>query len=293
MKKWRLFLLILAISGLVIGVALILIGTFKKKTAGLFIETTPTALVFINGEQVGRTPYEATLDPGEVTVKLVPESLEVPLAPFETKISLTSGIKTVIRREFGDSDELSSGEVISFEKTGGKEAGLAVVSIPDAAQISIDGNVRGFAPYKTTSLSVGEHQVSVSAPGYKERNVSIRTVEGYKLTVVIKLAPSSEPAPVEGGAEEEEKRTEVEILSTPTGFLRVRSEPSTLGEEIGRVEPGQRYLYLEEDEETGWFKIEYEEGKEGWVSNQYAKKVENSSEVVSPSPTPSPTPSAE
>ena len=76
----------------------------------------------------------------------------------------------------------------------------------------------------------------------------------------------------------------VEILETSTGFLRVRREPSTLGEEIGRVEPGEKYPLIQTDEKTGWFEIEYEEGKEGWISNQYARKIEGGSKLT---PTPS------
>jgi N-acetylmuramoyl-L-alanine amidase len=100
------------------------------------------------------------------------------------------------------------------------------------------------------------------------------------------LAPNGEEILEEEEEIGEPKQVEVEILSTSTGFLRVRSEPSILGEEIGRVEPGERYPYLDEDEDTGWLKIEYEEGKEGWVSGQYAKKIEESKEEPSPSPSP-------
>lgn len=64
----------------------------------------------------------------------------------------------------------------------------------------------------------------------------------------------------------------VEILDTPVGFLRVRSEPSTSAEEVGRVNPGEFYALL--DEESSWYKIEYQDNKEGWVSGQYAEKSE-------------------
>ena len=83
---------------------------------------------------------------------------------------------------------------------------------------------------------------------------------------------------------EEEKTTMVEILSTPTGFLRVRAEPSTAATEVSQVKPGERFAFIEENETKDWFKIEYEKGEEGWVSSQYAKKVE-----VSGSATPTPT----
>ena len=62
------------------------------------------------------------------------------------------------------------------------------------------------------------------------------------------------------------------IKETPTGWLRVRGEPSTVGAEVGRVNPGEKYTLLEEKD--GWFQIEYEEGKNGWISGQYAEKTE-------------------
>ncbi len=62
------------------------------------------------------------------------------------------------------------------------------------------------------------------------------------------------------------------IEDTPTGFLRVRMEPSTTATEAGRVNPGEKYTILEED--NGWYEIEYDEEKTGWVSGQYAEKVE-------------------
>lgn len=291
MKKFKVIFLVLVSVALLGGLGIFLIGQFKSTSAGLRIETSPAAAVFIDGEQVGRTPYQGTHNAGEVVIKLVPESINEPLAPFETKINLASGIETVIKREFGPSDEESSGEIISFEKLGGKETSLSVISVPDAAQVSIDGLVRGFTPYKTSSITAGEHRVIVATPGYFERSLSVKVVEGYKLTAVVKLAPSGNEEAKEE-TPEEPKQEEVRILETPTGFLRVRSEPSTLGEEVGRVEPGKTYPYLDEDKDTGWFKIEYEEGKEGWVSNRYAEKITEKETSESPSPSPTASPSA-
>jgi len=287
MKKLRIGIILIVLGIIIVGAALFLLGFFKPGSAGLSVESVPAATVFIDGEQVGRTPYEATRKPGEIVIKLIPQSLDEVLVPFETKVTLTSGIQTVIKREFGDSEETSSGEILSFEKIGGDSSGLAIVSVPNAAQVFIDGASRGFAPYKTSSITPGEHKIVVSAPGYSERALSIKTVEGFKLTVVVKLAPNGEEILEEEEEIEEPKQVEVEILSTSTGFLRVRSEPSILGEEVGRVEPGEFYPYLDEDEDTDWLKIEYEEGKEGWVSGQYAKKVEENEEEPSPSPSPS------
>jgi uncharacterized protein YgiM (DUF1202 family) len=270
----------LVVIGLVGGLILFLLGVFTPKGAGILIKTTPTATVFINGEEVGQTPYEATREAGEVTVKLVPQAGTTPLAPYETRVTLSPKIQTIINREFAATEEASRGEIISFERVGGKEASLAVVSIPDSAEVYIDGKQIGFAPYKTSLFAAGDHQVILKAPNYTERTLSVRTVAGYKLTAVVKLAPSGETTPTPTPTPEEIKVTMVEILTTPTGYLRVRATPSAGAAELAQVEPGEKFRYLETDSATGWFKIEYlpaqagEKGKEGWVSSQYAKIIE-------------------
>lgn len=283
---------ILAILGLVAW------SIFKPKTAGIFVETSPASSVFIDGEQVGRSPYDGTRKASEIVVKLVPETLGKPLSPYEVKVTLTPGVKTVIKREFGETEEASSGEIVSFEKLGGSEASVSVVSIPDAAQVAIDGQIRGFTPYKASEITPGEHSLVVSYDGFESRTISLKVVEGYRLTAVVKLRATGEvKAEEEEAPEEEEKRVMVEILSTPTGFLRVRAEASTSGKELAQVKPGQRFNFVEESEDGDWFKIEYEADKEGWVSAEYAKKVEVTGSVTptptgkaTPTPTVKPTP---
>src|SRR4030042_4316162 len=287
----------------VLGIILILAATFfvvslfKPKVAGIHIESTPAATIYIDDLKVGRTPYEKTQKPGEVVIKLVPDSFDLPLAPYETKVNLIAGVQTVITRFFGENDEQSSGEIISFEKIDKKQVSLAVVSVPDSAELLIDTNERAFTPHRTTSLLPGVHTLILRAEGYQERKVEVRTYEGYKLTAFIKLAKIDVG---QGGGEEnreevveesvnKEKFGKVKILSTPTGFLRVRSEPSTLGHEVGTVEPEKIYNLLETDQSTGWYKIKFSQGasgeeKEGWISSQYAQIVESGS--VTPSLTP-------
>jgi uncharacterized protein YgiM (DUF1202 family) len=293
-KNLKIILIVLGSIITLSVIAFFLIGYLKPKGAGLLIETVPNSTVFIDGVQVGRTSYEITRASGEITVKLVPESLDKPYAPFETKVTLSPGIKTIIRREFGETEETSKGEVVSFEKMGGSQTSLAVISIPDAAQVSIDGQVRGFTPYKPSSITAGEHQVKISAPNYSEKTLSIKTLAGYKLIAVVKLASNGEAAtPSAQIGSLEQTKTMIEILTTPTGFLRVRGEPTSSASEVTQVKPGQKFPYVETDQKTGWFKIEYQpasgsiSAKVGWVSNQYAKKIEES---ATSSPTPSPKP---
>jgi hypothetical protein len=274
-RKVRIILIVVLALAVLVGLGLFAFEYFQPKGAGVFIETDPESIVYIDGERVGRTPYKETLEAQDIILKLVPESFEVPLVPYETKISLTPGVETVVRRYFGETEEISSGETISFEEAEKDETSLVVVSVPDNAQVYIDGEISGFAPHKTTSIIPGEHTLRLSAAGYEDKNLIVNTREGYKLTVVVKLAFIGEEVQEEVVEKTVEKEQEKVIIDdTPTGFLRVREEPSTLSQEIAQVKPGETYNLLETDEETGWYKIELEDGESGWVSNNYADLTE-------------------
>lgn len=271
--------------GLVTLVILFLIGFFRPKGAGLLIETTPQSLVYLDGVEVGTTPYEVTRQPGEVSLKLQPESAQSTLPGFETKLNLVSGIQTVLRREFAATQAEGSGEIISFEKIGGKEASISFVAEPDAAKIAVDGLTRGYSPYKIASITPGNHQITFSAQGFKEKSLSVKTQVGFKLILVVKLATGEAPSPNPTSTPAPSKVTMVKILPTPNDFLRVRAEALATGAELSRVKSGQSFPLVEESVPTGWYKIEYEKGKEGWVSAEYAQKVES---VDKSTPTPSP-----
>ena len=153
--KLKRVVIILLLFVFVAVTILFFVRYFNPKAAGIKIETNPVATVYVNGEQIGRTPFAKYHEPGDVEIKLVPESFDRPLAPFEVKTKLVSGIETVILRNFGETDEFSSGEIVSFEQVNSDETGLIVISEPDGAQVSIDGVVKGFTPYKNTSIVPG------------------------------------------------------------------------------------------------------------------------------------------
>lgn len=298
MRKIKIVIFVILSLGVLIGLMFFIVNLLRPKLAGIYIESNPSSSVFIDGQEVGRTPYENTREQGEVVVKLIPDSFEVPLAPYEAKINLVAGVQTVIKRDFGESDDTSGGEIISFEKVEANQSSLAVVSIPDSSELLIDEKERAFTPHRTSSLLPGEHSLTLSAEGYSERRVAVRTHEGYKLTAVVKLAKLTEMQKNDDGVkpeqevqkdEESPSGEKVRILSTPTGFLRVRKEPSTLGVEIGQVEPGNTYDLIETDEKTGWFKIKFEEG-DGWITNQYAEPVGVSTPTITGKPTITSTP---
>lgn len=293
MKKTVIIIAILIVAVAGIFLALYFLGLLNPKSAGLLVSTTPKATVYIDGVRVGQTPYEAVRKAGEIVVKLVPDVQGQTLASYESKISLVSGVQTVITRDFGVTENESGGAVISFERIGAGEVELASVSWPDNAEVSIDGQIRGFTPYKTSSLASGDHTLLITADGYLPRELSVKTHQGYKLTAQVRLAktelgPTPTPfasSPTPSPSPTPAPKVQIKILDTPTGFLRVRSGPSASEVEVGRVTPGQVYTVIEKSEDNAWYKIEYKKGSFGYISAKYAQVFTG---TISPSPSATP-----
>jgi hypothetical protein len=290
MKKLKKLFIIISILCLLLFIGMILFLVLKPKVAGIYIDATPSATVLVNGKEMGSTPFRMTQKPAEVVIKLIPKDInQTALFPYETRVSLLPGVETVVRHTFGAAEESGSGEIISFESIAKNETSLAIVTIPDGAEITIDNGSKVNGPYKTSSISSGDHTILIKAKGYADRTVKVKTHEGYKLTAIVTLSknpvgfvatptPSPSPTQIQSG-------TVVQIAQIAGGTVRVRKEPKTSAEELGVAKSGETYPYLDRDTVTGWYKITFE-GKEGWVSPQYAKKVElKPSGSVTPTPT--------
>ncbi|MFS8158890.1 MAG: PEGA domain-containing protein [Candidatus Roizmanbacteria bacterium] len=87
-----------------------------------------------------------------------------------------------------------------------------------------------------------------------------------KITPTVALTPSK-ITPTTGSTT---ATGQVLIGETGTGWLRVRSEPSASSTELAKVDTGKSFPLVAE--QSGWYKIEYETGKTGWISAQYATK---------------------
>jgi len=97
--------------------------------------------------------------------------------------------------------------------------------------------------------------------------------------------PSSQPAVIEEKQNEESaliknttttpeiirEKPMLTINQTETGWLKVRQDAGTNYPEIAKIYPGESYPLLEETE--NWYKIELKDGKAGWISASYAKKM--------------------
>ena len=296
MKKIAFFIVgaIFLILGIVVMLRIIR-GSTNASESVLKINANPSATVFLNNQHVGKTPLEQTVAPGDYSVKLVPEGTLEQVVSWEGKVPLRSGLLTYVNRELGPTDLNSAGEMLTLEKSVGGNPEVTIVSTPDGATVTIDGVDKGMTPLSLSDISAGEHEVTVSALGSVSRSIRVKVTGGFKLTAVFQLAlsentiisiasppPSATPSATPKGSNKPTSTPKaatttltkpyVEILDTPTGFLRVRESPTTSATESARVKPGETYPF--KSAQTGWFEIEYEKAKTGWISSQYAKKVE-------------------
>lgn len=266
---------------------------FIKPPAGLEIATTPSATVFIDGDNKGTTPYsDKNVKPGTYTLKLVPTSGSN-LSSYETKLTLTPKASTVISRTFTQSELDSSGYLLSLQEELSGETYLSVISDPDTVNITLDDKPNGFTPLSKLTISPGSHTLLANSPGFVEQTLPINAVKGYNLIVNFKLAsqnitltppppatssasasptPSSPPPSPPASPSPSISMPYIEIGATETSWLRVRKEASGTSEELGKANTGEKLKYLGESTDLGWHKVEFA-GTPGWVSAKYSTLV--------------------
>lgn len=301
-RKLVYLLFLLIVAGIVIGVKVIILDAGESRVGHLQIEAMPDATVFVNSQAVGRTPLNQQMPPGEYTVKLIPiaeegESPDSVGVSWSGKVQVSAFQYTSVRRELQNTEVESAGEVLSIRRSANiLSAGTGEILIetePDGAIVSYDGQDMGVSPYLVKQVPEGVHEISVYAPRYRRRSRKVRVVSGGYTTVahfqlgldveydkkfafglafeasrsatlpdVSKAPPTATPTP---------KVKDIEVLDTPTGYLRVRDTGSLTGKEISQIRPGEVYPFLEEID--SWIKIKLTDGQEGWVKGEYVKKL--------------------
>ena len=281
MKKLLLFLVPIILALTVFFLILFFISRTQGKGKGaLQVTTIPQkSQVFLNGKLIGTTPLcecdaNDLIESGSYTIRVEPTDTTLPA--FEEKITIAPNVLTVVDRTFGK-DLSSEGRIMTLTPTNAKNTSeLLITSFPSGASLLLDGNKVGETPLLLKNVTDSDHDIFLKKGGYREKNVRISTKKDYRLEATIFLGvdptsllsptPALSPTPSATPSAAVQKVT---ILSTPTGFLRVRSEPSVNASEIGQVNPGESYELLEETQ--GWMKIKLKE-EEGWISSQYAEK---------------------
>jgi hypothetical protein len=268
--KRVLLVTLFVLASIVVFTAAVFFINRNPGEGGLQVTSQPKSRVYLNGKFIGETPLlkqkpEEMIKAGEYKIRLVPDDSQ--FDPFENKITINPKTLTVVDRTF-NKDGAASGSIITLTKLSDKNATeLEIISFPDKAKIFLDNNATGFSPILLKNLTESDHEIKLTRDGYQDKTIRIRTLKGFKLETIVFLGIS----PSLGETETEDiKVSQVLILQTPTGFLRVRADATTSSAEVGRVSPGEKYDLL--DEESGWYKIKLENGEEGWVTSQYAQK---------------------
>lgn len=232
-----------------------------KESSGISVISDPAgATVFLNGQEVGKTPLsEKNLEVKTYEIKIQKEKLV-----WQGKVKLTAGTVTVVSRDLSADLASSAGEMLTLEKG----SGLTIISSPTEAGIVVDGKSLGKTPL-IVSVDSGEHMIVVSKANYLNRSIRADLPSGFNLTVSADLALSEAdltvaPLPVATQV------PEVVVKNTPTGFLRVRDKPNLTGKELAQVKPGETLVLLEE--QGVWGKVRLANGTEGYVSAVYIQK---------------------
>lgn len=277
---------LIGIIAIVIGGMKILSGRTPKQGV-LKVASQPTAGIFLDNKHLGRTPYEGEASSGEFPLKLVPETTVEAIASWQGSVKISPGLLTYVNATLSQSEFTTAVDVLWLEKISSKVSEIAVATNPDGATASLDGEMKGITPVSLTNVTPGDHTLTVTSPGFLARSVKVKTTAGYKLNAAIKLALSPEGTPTPEasptgtptpkatptkGSSTTPTKPYVTIKDTPTGFLRVRLEPSTSSTEAARVNPGDQFHV--EDTKSGWYQIKYDGKNLGWISGQYAEKTE-------------------
>jgi hypothetical protein len=308
MRRKILFLLVMV--GL-LGIAAGAVKYFQSqgpKDGELHVESTPGTNVFLDNKLLGTSPIkDIKVATGEHTVRLEPVSAISSIAPWQDKIMIGANLRTYINATLSESELTSAVDILWLEKSIAKKPELSVLTNPDGATVSINDTTKGITPLTVSDLDTGEDTLTVSSPGFLSRSMKIKLTAGYKLIASLKLAltsaapeasptptmeqvealdPTAKGTPIKGPSPTKTStptksitptaavptKPYVVIKDTPTGFLRVRMEPTTSSTEAARVKPGEMYHLF--DEQSSWYQISYDGTNKGWISSQYATKVE-------------------
>lgn len=235
-----------------------------NKPAALQITSKPEASVFLDGKHVGKTPFFSDqLKSGKHSLKIT-----VSEARFVGEVDLTSGTLTVVNRDLAPSFLAQAGETLYL--LSGRH-GLFITSMPPEADTTVDGKLVGRTPVLMGDIGEGDHKVLITKDGYISREFAIKTTSQYQLSAQVDLASQEAKNIAEGNVPSPRPQiAKVEITGTPQGFLRVRQDASTDSPEIGRVKNGDQLDIVQET--ADWIQVKFQ-GKQGWISAQYTKKL--------------------
>lgn len=289
MKK-KIGILLLLLLGFFLFVAIRFLLLDTQNTFGqLRIISSPAATVFINNVAIGKVPFEDKYKAGEYLLKLIPEENATQTASWQRKITVRKKSLTTVSVELGSNDITTAGDVFDIAKTdtsfGSDKGEVSVETEPTGAIVYLDNDEKGVAPAILSNISKGDHELSVLMPGFFRRTKKIVVIPGYRVNAYMKLSvdpvqsptfkivdtikdatPSSSITPTSSGGQT------IIVKGTPEGTLNVREDATVTASKSATVNEGDKFTVIEE--KSGWYKIEYISGKQGWVSGEYTRKQE-------------------
>jgi hypothetical protein len=278
MKK-ILFIIVPVLLAIAIFVVIFIVVNKDTGKGALQVTSFPLSKVYLDNKFIGQTPFckcevNDMIITGTHSLRLVPQG---GFEAFEEKITITPSVLTVVDRTFGPGAS-SQGSIISLMPiSDNKDAQLLIISFPNKSQVFLDSNPSGSSPLLLKNLTISDHEIKLTKDGYKDKTLKIRTILGYKLEALVFLGvnltaatTSALPSPSASVSPTPVAVVKVLILSTPTGFLRVRQDATIASNQVGTVNPGEKYDFVAE--KPGWFEIKLTNGQTGWISSQYAQK---------------------
>ncbi len=283
---------LILLTVLVFLFGLFLLGKFflfnnQLELGEINIISTPKSVVYLDQIQVGSTPIQQKIKVGEYQIKLIPNKEASQSATWQGKIKVYKNAVTFVGRVLGTSDISTAGEILTVTKMSSKPSRddigeIAVESEPQGALVFLDLDEKGVAPLILTDVPKGTHELSIYLPGFIRRTLKLNVESGFRTSTTVKLAidqlsqqEASKSATITNTSKNSSstgaKSIMIRIKETPTGWLRVRSEPSVGASESAKVNPGESYALIEEI--PNWYKILFNDEQEGWVAAQYSEKV--------------------
>lgn len=242
----------------------------------LQVTSVPSGQVFLNDELVGETPLSLTelpelLDVGDYKIKIVPADKD--LRVYEETITIYKNALTVVDRTFEEALQSSSGSVITLtDIDDNQKSEIMIISFPKDATVILDNNDEGKTPLLIEDVTISDHEIKIIKDGYTEKVVKVKTIPGKRLEVQVNLGIRTDLTEQNEATTSAVLKKQVEILDTPTGFLRVRESASLGSNQIETVSPGERFDYVSETE--AWYQILLPDEITGWISSEYARITE-------------------
>lgn len=252
------------------------IRTFRTGE-GLSILTTPSgADVWLDGEIIGKSPLSLNPNQGVHKVKIT----QAGYYGRELEINIESGFRLLVEvflaaNPFNEPKKLEEGKLELYDLSTSQEFLVKNPPIWSEGVFFFEKNVDF------------EFDALINPTGrfyFKDQGSWDKKIKGAKQVTVGYLGDKkaeSLTAEAKAAIEDIKKRlkvagptankNQVQILTTPTGTLNVRSGPNLNNNIITKVKPGEKYQLL--DEQTDWYKIKLPTGSSGWISSQYAKRL--------------------